>query len=189
LSTAEGDVKPLRADAQRNYDAVVAAAREAFAARGTQASLDDIADHAGVGNATLYRHFPMRDSLVVEALRFPLAELSAIARELGESKDAGVAFRAWVTELATFLTHWHGLAETVALALRDEESPLTIACQPLQLSTFKLLTKAQDAGAARADLTAPEVFSLVAAVSWGAQGADGVGRLVDILFAGIAPMK
>ena len=178
-------IRPMRADAQRNYDAVVTAAREAFAARGTAASLDDIADQAGVGNATLYRHFPTRDSLVVEALRFPLAELGAIARELGEAEDAGVALRSWTTELATFLTRWHGLAETVALALRDEESPLTIACQPLQLSTFKLLTKAQDAGAARADLTAPEVFDLIAAVSWVAEGADGVGRLIDILFAGI----
>ena len=177
--------KALRADAQRNYDAVVAAAREAFAARGTTASLDDIAAQAGVGNATLYRHFPTRDSLVVEALRFPLAELGAIARDLGESEDAGVAFRAWVTELATFLTRWQGLAETVALALRDEESPLTIACQPLQLSTFKMLTKAQDAGAARADITAPEVFSLVAAVSWVAAEGGSVGRLIDILFAGI----
>ena len=172
---------PLRADAQRNYDAVVSAAREAFAANGTQTSLDDIADQAGVGNATLYRHFPTRDSLIVETLRLPLAELAAVARELGESSEPGPALREWFGQLAAALADWDGLADAVAASLTDEASALRLACQPLQLATFKLLTRAQDAAGARADLTADELFELALAVAW----RGGSARYVDLLLDGL----
>ena len=174
-------MSPLRADAQRNYDAVVAAARAAFAAQGTQSSLDDIAEQAGVGNATLYRHFPTRDSLIVETLRLPLAELAAVARELGGSADPGAALREWVGQLAAALGEWEGLADAVAASLTDEASALRLACQPLQLATFKLLTRAQDAAGARADLTADELFELALAVAW----RGGSARYVDLLLDGL----
>lgn len=157
---------PLRADAQRNYDSVVSSAREAFAAHGTQTSLDDIAERAGVGNATLYRHFPTRDSLIVETLRLPLAELAAVARELGASSKPGTALREWIAQLAAALGEWNGLADAVATSLTDDGSALRLACQPLQLATFKLLTRARDAGAARADLDSAELFDLALAVAW-----------------------
>ena len=177
---------PLRADAQRNYDSVVAAARAAFEAKGTQASLDDIAEQAGVGNATLYRHFPNRDSLIVETLRLPLAELSAVARELGSSDDHGTALREWCFEVASTLTAFTGLADAVVQSLKDESSPLKIACQPLQLATLMLLMKAQDAGAARADLQADEVFSLITALAWASQTEIDLRRRVEIVFAGLS---
>ena len=81
----------LRADAQRNYDAIVAAAGQAFAESGTQASLDDIAVRAGVGNATLYRHFPTRESLMVAALRVKLAELAELADRFEASSEPAEA--------------------------------------------------------------------------------------------------
>ena len=181
--------RTLRADAQRNYDAVVDAARHAFASRGTAASLDDIAERAGVGNATLYRHFPTRDSLVVEALRFRLAELDAIARELGSHPEPAVALREWFLELADALRAWPGLPDTVAAALGDENSPLRIACQPLQLRTQMLLLKAQDVDAARLGLTPAEVFALMLALAWAAErfgdtDAD-LERRVDVVLAGV----
>ena len=171
---------PLRADAQRNYDAVVAAAREAFSANGTQSSLDDIAEQAGVGNATLYRHFPTRDSLIVETLRLPLAELAAVARDLGASSDPAMALREWVAQLAAALAEWDGLADAVAASLHDEGSALRLACQPLQLATFKLLTRAQDASGARADVTAEELFELTLAVAW----RGGSARYADLVLDG-----
>ena len=169
---------PLRADAQRNFDAVVTAARDAFSANGTQSSLDDIAEQAGVGNATLYRHFPTRDSLIAETLRLPLAELAAVARELGDSTDPRAALREWVVQLAAALADWNGLADAVAASLTDEGSALRLACQPLQLATFKLLTRAQDASGARRDLTAEELFDLTLAVAW----RGGTSRYADLLF-------
>lgn len=174
-------MSPLRADAQRNYDAVVAAARAAFTANGTQSSLDDIAEQAGVGNATLYRHFPTRDSLIVETLRLPLAELAAIARELGGSVDPREALREWVAQLAAALGEWDGLPDAVAASLTDESSALRLACQPLQLATFKLLTRAQDASGARADLDAAELFDLTLAVAW----RGGSDRYVELVLDGL----
>lgn len=173
-------MSPLRADAQRNYDAVVTAAREAFAANGTQTSLDDIAERAGVGNATLYRHFPTRDSLIVETLRLALAELAAVARELGDSADPGAALREWVGQLAAALADWDGLADAVAASLTDDNSALRLACQPLQLATFKLLTRAQDSDSARPDVTAEELFELTLAIAW----RGGTPRQVELMLEG-----
>src|SRR5260221_14419591 len=71
--------RPLRADAQRNYDAIVQAALDVFVEQGTQGSLDDIATRAGVANATLYRRFPPPAGPLVAALPHPLAGLDEIA--------------------------------------------------------------------------------------------------------------
>jgi len=179
--------RALRADAQRNYDAVVEAARSAFATHGTAASLDDIAASAAVGNATLYRHFPTRDSLIVETLRFRFAELDAVARELGTHPDPAVALREWFVELASNLAVWPGLADAVAQSV--ESSPLRIACAPLQLRTQMLLLKAQDAGMARLDLTPHEVFALITALAWAAErfgDSDAeLERRVDLVLSGV----
>jgi len=179
--------RALRADAQRNYDAVVEAARDAFTAHGTTASLDDIAAQAGVGNATLYRHFPTRDSLIVETLRFRFAELDAIARELGSHPEPAVALREWFVELAANLGLWRGLADAVAQSPAD--SPLRIACAPLQLRTQMLLLKAQDGGMARLDLTPNEVFALITALAWALQNFGDTDveleRRVDLVLSGV----
>src|SRR5229473_3805131 len=76
--------RPLRADAQRNYDAIVRAALDVFVEQGTQGSLDDIATRAGVANATLYRRFPTREDLLVAAPRHRMAELDEIAVGLSD---------------------------------------------------------------------------------------------------------
>src|ERR1700731_4201220 len=83
--------RPLRADAQRNYDAIVEAALDVFVEQGTQGSLDEIATRAGVANATLYRRFPTREDLLVAALRRRMAELDGLARRLSVSEDPGAA--------------------------------------------------------------------------------------------------
>jgi AcrR family transcriptional regulator len=182
--------KPLRVDAQRNFDAIVRAAGDAFAASGTGASLDDIAIAAAVGNATLYRHFPTRDSLLVEALRFEFSEIDAIARELAGGPDAAVALTSWVTQLATQLRLWRGLPASIVQALDSDASPLKAACQPLRLRTQMFLEKAQDAGVARAEVSAADLFALTVMLAWGTdqfgEGDEGTARLAGILFEGVA---
>jgi AcrR family transcriptional regulator len=81
-------VKPLRADAQRNYDRIVQIACEAFSENGVHTSLDDIAKRAGVGAGTLYRHFPNRDCLLAAALVESRQSLDQIAEELLARDDA-----------------------------------------------------------------------------------------------------
>jgi len=71
-------LRPLRADAQRNRDHLVTTARAVFAEAGTQAPLDEIARRARIGNATLYRHFPTRDDLIVAVYAEEVAELCSV---------------------------------------------------------------------------------------------------------------
>src|SRR4051812_33884197 len=79
--------RPLRADAQRNRDAILAAAHETFAAEGVLTSLDGIALRAGVGNATLYRNFPTRDDLLAAVMRNSIAAALAEADELARPRE------------------------------------------------------------------------------------------------------
>ncbi|HWI73114.1 MAG TPA: helix-turn-helix domain-containing protein, partial [Baekduia sp.] len=90
------DPPRLRADARRNRDAIVAAARHAFAERGLQTSLDDIAKRAGVGSGTLYRHFPTRDDLVSAVFTERMAEHVAAVEQAQREKDPWEAFAEYV---------------------------------------------------------------------------------------------
>src|SRR6184192_3929854 len=83
--------RPMRADARRNYERLVAAAADAFAAHGTEASLEDIARRAGVGIGTLYRHFPTREALLEALLRSRFEEMQRRAAELSASAAPGEA--------------------------------------------------------------------------------------------------
>src|SRR5260370_12394904 len=91
--------RPLRADAQRNRDKLLAAATEAFAAEGEDAALETVAARAGVGIGTLYRHFPNRDALVVAAYQHEVDALSAAAAELLAAQPSDEALRAWTDPL------------------------------------------------------------------------------------------
>src|SRR3954467_8534167 len=83
----------LRADAARNRDAIIAAARPVFAEHGLGAPLDEIARRPRVGNATLYRHFPTREELVQAALMCPMAEYLAAAEDGLADPDPWAGFR------------------------------------------------------------------------------------------------
>jgi AcrR family transcriptional regulator len=78
---------PLRAHARRNRERIIASAREVFALRGEQAYMGDIAKHAGVGNGTLYRHFPDKEALLIEVIRGRFEELCEIASRAEDIRD------------------------------------------------------------------------------------------------------
>ncbi len=90
-----GDRKP-RADAQRNRDGLLEAAKAAFAEAGPEASLDEIARRAGVGIGTLYRHFPTRDAIVEAVYRREVQQLADSAPRLAETLPPAEALRAWM---------------------------------------------------------------------------------------------
>jgi AcrR family transcriptional regulator len=184
--------RPLRADAQRNYDAIVAAAGRAFTESGTQASLDDIAVRAGVGNATLYRHFPTRESLIVALYRSALQELIDLAPALLESQAPLAALRAWLDEVARYGQLKYGVSEVIHAAtsggLDDEYY------RPFLGAIAVLL----EAGAADGSLKPgldPEDVLLQLSVLWRIDPAGGgqaraeriLGLIVDGLRVGQAP--
>ncbi|MER7183067.1 helix-turn-helix domain-containing protein [Streptomyces hyaluromycini] len=99
LSTPQASAKPLRRDAQRNRDAIVAAARKAFAEQGLDASLEGVAREAGVAIGTLYRHFPRRLDLVEELFTAKFTELLAASEEAAAMDDAWEGFCHYLEKL------------------------------------------------------------------------------------------
>lgn len=154
--------RPLRADARRNRDAILTAARETFDTEGVLASLDGIALRAGVGNATLYRNFPTRDDLLAAVMQTSIADALAEADELARTRPPREALAEWLMRLTWKLRIWHDLPYCLATAHHDAGSPMKPAANPLLVKTGDLLAAARPA----ADITADEVYELVLALSW-----------------------
>lgn len=173
-----------RSDARRNRDRVLAAAREAFAEEGPGASLNEIARRAGVGPGTLYRHFPARRDLHAAVLAERVEGLCALADELAASRPAGEALDAW---LRAFLDHArtdHGLGGAMMTEPGDGEPDLGFDCHAaIQGAAERVLARARDEGAARADLAADDVVQLVAgiALSTVRTGPERAERLLDLV--------
>jgi AcrR family transcriptional regulator len=141
----------LRADAARNRDAIIAAARPVFAEHGLGAPLDEIARRAAVGNATLYRHFPTREELVQAALLGPMAEYLAAAEEALADPDPWAGFRDYFLRLCQLQARDRGLADLLVTTVRTPSGEL----EKLRGDAFELtrnvIERAQPAGELRAD--------------------------------------
>lgn len=181
---------PVRADGRRSHEELLAAARETFAAQGTDASLREVARRAGVSIATLYRHFPTREVLLEALLRRVFDALRARAADLLAAPDPGQALMTWIGELATASARYDGLPASVMSALHDPGSTLHASCAGLRAAAGDLLARAQRSGHVRADLEADELLATVYAMAWAARqsgrtiGADG--RFLELLVEGLA---
>ncbi|OIJ24713.1 TetR/AcrR family transcriptional regulator [Nocardioides luteus] len=182
--------RPKRADARRNYDAVVEAARAAFARDGVDTSIDEIARSAGVGNATLYRHFPTRDELIAVALAENMAAVHKRGAELAETEEPLVALREWLLATIAQIGTYGGLPDSVLDAAGREGSLLGVTCTHMQETTQALLARAQEAGEIRADVRMDELFDLAAGIAWvisrdSAADTTRAGRLLDLALVGL----
>ncbi len=164
---SEFSPRPLRVDARKNRAAIVGAAMKAFETDGVDASLDEIARSAGVGSATLYRHFPSREDLVFEAMRHGIDDLLVQAELSSAGNSPRAALQQWLLDLVWHLRIWHGLPESVVTALNKATSPVQLACAPLSARTALMLEQAQAAGEIRGSVTGDELFQLVTLLSWG----------------------
>ncbi len=183
-------VPPRRADARRNHDAIVAAAREAFGREGVDTSIDDIARAAGVGSATLYRHFPTRDDLILAAIAQHTIATHRRGAELLSAEDAVQALHEWLFALVERLSTYGGLPANLLDAVGDEQSRLGITCARMQELNTLLLARAQAAGGIRADLTPRELFQLASGVAWTVSREhppDRGARLLGLTLEGLRP--
>ena len=145
--------RPLRADARRNRDQVLRAAREAFAASGYGVPLDEIAERAGVGPGTVYRHFPTKEALFEAVIEARLKDLVTDARHRSQQDDPGAAFFGFLARL-----------REEALAKRDMPDALAVpgGLRDDLLDAFDLLLRrAQDAGAVRPGVRTTDLIRLL----------------------------
>ncbi len=156
--------RPKRADARRNYEKVLAAAREAFAEGGEETSLEQIARRAGVGIGTLYRHFPTRQALL-EALYVDEVQEVCRSAAVDDSEDPGEALNEWFERFIAYL----GTKRALAHELMNYMEPDATLFQSCRTSLFAagepLLKRAQEAGAVRPDVTFAEVIQMVMGIS------------------------
>jgi AcrR family transcriptional regulator len=159
-AAAETAARPMRADARRNYQRVLTAAREVLAERGGEATMEEIAKRADVGVGTLYRHFPRRIDLVEAVYREDVDLLAALADQVSDADpwDALVtwlqAFVRYGQSKRTFLTELHEAFEkSPDLALSSRER--------IGGAAALVLTRAQQAGVARPDIDQADLMQLV----------------------------
>ncbi|MGW5718477.1 TetR/AcrR family transcriptional regulator [Amycolatopsis sp. NPDC003865] len=177
--------KPLRADARRNRDAVLAKARELFD-DGSFFDLrfDDFARLAGVGTGTLYRHFPTREALAEAVYRGEVATLCAHARQLRATQRAGEALANFLRYLVGYIDSYHGLARTLATLMATGAGTLAEGSRELEQAVTDLVAAAVEEGSIRDDVGAGAVLVALHGIGaahdrpgWRAE-ADGLITLV-----------
>jgi AcrR family transcriptional regulator len=187
---AEAAAKPLRADAQRNYDKLVAAAREVFAERGAEGSLDEIAKRAGVGPGTLYRHFPTRDDLIDALMRDWSARVVSDSEAAVEADlPARETLERWFADLVKHLTLHRGAAAKLSAAFDDPSSPIYRKCQMLADANEHVITHLTKTQALRDNVEPRQVMRLVSGVATVVDQAgldsDQATPMLDIVIDGI----
>jgi AcrR family transcriptional regulator len=178
--------RAMRADARRNYERLLVTAADVFAEQGTNAALDDIARRAGIGNATLYRHFPTRQDLVQALLADRYDALRANAERLLGDPDPRAALAEWLRSFIAHVTAYRGLPATVMDILRNPETDLSASCQGMRDAAAKLLARAQDAAVIRPDLTITELLCLTNGIAVAAERRPAeTARLLSLLIEGL----
>ena len=184
------DERPLRADARRNLERILTSARALFAERGTQAQMEDIAAHAGVGIGTLYRRFPTKESLMTALVRERFQEFAVIAEEVEQTVDPAealptvmrrhaeavehdAAFQLAMMNLESF--HWEGIEEDKTV---------------LNEVIARVVQNGKAAGAVRADFRTEDYGMLMCsttAAMYFLGDKTGWRRQQEIVLAGLRP--
>jgi AcrR family transcriptional regulator len=152
--------RPHRKDAARNYDALIAAAREIFAESGADASLEDIARRAGVGIGTLYRNFPTRRHLFESVYADEVNDLCRVARDVAEL-DPWEALTSWLRRFVDYTVTKRAIRQAM-----DDESEIFLACrESMYQAGGPLFERAQKAGRARTDINLDDLLRMVAGIT------------------------
>ncbi|WP_406314282.1 TetR/AcrR family transcriptional regulator [Streptosporangium sp. NBC_01639] len=182
-----------RADARRNYEHILAVAMEEVAAHGADASLEQIARTAGVGSATVRRHFPGRRALLEEVFRERIAVLCTRADELAEMADARAALLEWLAAFAAYAASARGMAFALTQeGLLDPEDGGDNACSAKLIKACgPLLRRAQRAGAVAPGVAVADLLTLITGIALATERHPGAAaeaeRLLGLVVAGVSP--
>jgi AcrR family transcriptional regulator len=181
--------RPLRADAARNRQSLLAAAADEFAERGLDASVADIARRAGVGKGTVFRHFPTKDDLLAAIVIDRIDALNAVGERLLDAADPGAA-------LLEFLTVAAQQRQQRDLSFLQEAGKLSSEVTMVRAQLFhtinQLVDRARDHGAVRTDVTGTDIILLMCAPNYVASYAPDASpdlwqRYLAIIFDGLRP--
>ena len=164
--THEESVRPMRADARRNYDKILATARIVFTERGTDCSLDEIAKRAGVGPGTLYRHFPNREALVDALMKDWTDRVSADAdAAIATGEPARDMLLGWFEHFVEHITLHRGAASKICAAMDDPASPMYRKCRVMGEANRRVIAHLDARGELRPDVDPANVMRLVSGVA------------------------
>jgi AcrR family transcriptional regulator len=177
-----------RADAVRNRDRLLEAARIVFSAGGPEASLEAVAQAAGVGIGTLYRHFPTRESLFEAVYRHEVNQLADLAERLKKETRPVEALRRWMRSVVKFVATKKGMSTALALAISKDSDLVSYSSERLTRAIGLLLEQAIAAGEIRTDVSADDLLRTIVGMCYthdqpGWQ--KNVLRLVDIFVDGL----
>jgi AcrR family transcriptional regulator len=170
----------MRADAKRNRDRLVSVASEVVAEQVAEASLEEIARRAGVGSATLHRHFESRMALLDAVFAERVTALCDLGASLLEAPDAGEALVRWLKAVAQHAARNRGLATSLLKGTGE-------SCHALILATGEaLVTRAKEAAAIREDVTTSELLKLTNGIALAAEEDEALAnRLLTLAVAGL----
>ncbi|MGA9722474.1 MAG: TetR/AcrR family transcriptional regulator [Candidatus Binatus sp.] len=177
-----------RADAVRNRERVLAAAKAVFSKGGADASLEAVAKRAGVGIGTLYRHFPTREALFEAVFRREVHQLSELAEQLKDETSPVEALRRWLHSDIELVATKKGMSAALALAVHGSSKLYTDSQERLAKAVGVLLDRAVAAGEIRSDISPKDLLRALVGMCY-MQDQPGwqasVVRLVDIFVDGL----
>jgi AcrR family transcriptional regulator len=185
------EIPHLRADAQRNLERILEAARAVFARDGLDASVADVAERAGVGTATIFRRFPTKDDLVSAVLEYELEAFGARARKAAESDDPGEAIGEFMTSVIQSFIEDRCFCEATGSELFNRPRIQELVAGMTE-AVESLLERAQAAGAIRDDVVAADIGFLVNAVGQAGVKLEHTApgawrRYAEIVLGGLRP--
>jgi AcrR family transcriptional regulator len=180
----------LRADAQRNRDKLIEIAATAFAEKGVETSLEDIARQAGVGIGTLYRHFPTREHLVEVVYRRELESLARAAEELAQNHAADVALEEWMRRFVSYIAAKRGMANSLKILMTSNSALFAEGSGIMRGAMDRLLTAAREANLVRRDVDTTDLLQALSSIysmpdtpEWRERSHRLIGLLMDGLRA------
>jgi AcrR family transcriptional regulator len=178
----------MRADAARNRDKIVEAARVAFRTRGYEAPLDDIAKAAGVGAGTLYRHFPTRESLIDAAMQAWVEEVNdAVGKVLAEGGTSRELLLRWFGRYVELISVHKGGPAKITMAMEDDASPMRTKCHTLRAANAQIIEQLGDDLRPGVDSLqfARLVGGIATVVDQGNLPAASVGPMLEVVVDGL----
>jgi AcrR family transcriptional regulator len=180
--------RPRRADAQRNYDRILAETRQAVVEFGSDVALEEIARRAGVGIGTLYRHFPTRQALFEATFLDEAAELTEKAEDLLTEPEPMAALEQWFRAHMDMGIRSRSMGPSVLTAKHTEGTEIQLACVGMREAGQRLIKRAQADGLVRPEVELTDVLRLLSGVLTANQSqpdADQLERMFQLVMAGI----